>query len=101
MADPRGQPLEEPHVRARRSQFDVAHPLAAHLAHCHFHAALVADHAAVLHALVFTAQALPVGYRPKDTRAEKPVALRLEGAVVDRLRLGDLAMRPDRKSTRL
>ena len=94
VADARGQALEEPDVRARRRQLDVAHALAAHLAHRHFHAALVADHAAVLHALVLAAQALPVGDRPKDARAEQAVALRLEGAVVDGLRLGDLAMRP-------
>ena len=94
VADARGQALEEPHVRARRRQLDVAHALAAHLAHRHFHAALVADDAAVLHALVLAAQALPVGHRSKDAGAEQAVALRLEGAVVDGLRLGDLAMRP-------
>ena len=59
-----------------------------------FHAALVADHAAVLHALVLAAQALPVGDRAEDAGAEQAVALRLEGAVVDRLRLGDFAVRP-------
>jgi len=64
------------------------------LLHRHFHAALVADHARWLHALVLAAQALPVGYRAKDAGAEQAVALRLEGAVVDGLRLGDLAMRP-------
>src|SRR5208337_3983087 len=94
MADARGQALEEPHVRARRSQLNVAHALAAYLAHRHFHAALVADHAAVLHALVLAAQALPVRHRAEDARAEQAVALRLEGAVVDGLRLGHLAMRP-------
>ena len=94
VADARRQALEEPHMRARRRQLDVAHALAAHLAHRHFHAALVADHAAVLHALVLAAQALPVRHRAKDARAEQAVALRLEGAVVDGLRLGDLAMRP-------
>ena len=94
VADTRRQALEEPHVRAGRSQLNVAHALAAHLAHRHFDAALVADHAAVLHALVLAAQALPVGDRAKDAGAEQAVALRLEGAVVDGFRLGDLAMRP-------
>jgi hypothetical protein len=59
-----------------------------------FDTALVADDAAVLHALVLTAQAFPVGDRTEDLRAEEAVALRLEGAVVDRLRLGDFAVRP-------
>src|SRR5262245_52746476 len=57
-------------------------------------AALVADHAAVLHALVLAAEALPVGDRAEDLRAEQAVAFRLERAVVDRLGLGDLAERP-------
>ncbi len=92
--DAAGQSLEEPDVRAGAGQLDVAEPLAAHLAERHFDAALVADHAAVLHALVLAAQALPVGDGAKDARAEQAVALRLEGAVVDGLRLGDLAMRP-------
>ena len=59
-----------------------------------FHAALVADHAAVLHALVFAAQALPVGDRAKDAGAEQTVALRLEGAVVNGFGLRHLAVRP-------
>ena len=57
-----------------------------------FDAALVADHAAVLHALVFAAETLPVGDRTEDLRAEQAVALRFEGAVVDRLRLLDLSV---------
>src|ERR1700682_2863477 len=48
----------------------------------------------MLHALVLAAQALPVGNRAEDAGAEQAVALRFEGAVVDGLRLGDLAVRP-------
>ena len=92
--DAAGQALEEPDVRAGRSQLNVAQPFAAHLGERDFHAALVADHAAVLHALVLAAQALPVGYRAENAGAEQAVALRLEGAVVDRFRLGDFAVRP-------
>src|SRR6185436_11105918 len=73
---------------------DVAKALATHARLSHFDAALVADHAAVLHALVLAAEALPVGDRPEDLRAEQAVAFGLEGAVVDRLGLGDLAVRP-------
>ncbi len=92
--DPRRQTLEEPHVRARRSQLNVAHALATHLAYRDLDAALVADHAAVLHALVLAAQTLPVGDRSKNAGAEEPIPLRLERAVVDGLRLGYFAMRP-------
>src|SRR5918994_11791 len=94
VADAARQPLEEPHVTHRGRQLDVAQALAAHLGLRHFDAALVADHTAVLHALVLAAQALPVGDRPEDLRAEQAIAFRLERAVVDRLRLGDFAKRP-------
>src|SRR5579864_7987599 len=81
-------------MRAGGSQLNVSQALAANLGERYFNAALVADHAAMLHALVFAAQALPVGYRPEDAGAEQSIALRLEGAVVDGLRLGDLSVRP-------
>src|SRR3546814_8045450 len=48
----------------------------------------------VFHALVLAAQAFIVLDRAKDARAEQAVPLRLEGAVVDRLRLLDLAVGP-------
>jgi len=89
-----GSPLEEPDVADGRGERDVAEALAAHLGLRDLDAALVANHAAVLHALVLAAEALPVGDRPEDLRAEQPVALGLERAVVDRLGLGDLAVRP-------
>src|SRR5205823_5632483 len=94
VADPRGQRLEEPDVRHRRGQVDVAQPLAPHLALDHLDAALLAHHPAVLHALVLAAVALVVLHRPEDLRAEEPVPLRLEGAVIDGLRLLHLAVRP-------
>src|SRR6185503_8125035 len=94
MADPARQPLEEPDVADRGRERDVAEPLAPHLGLGDLDAALVADDAAVLHPLVLAAQALPVGHRAEDLRAEEPIPLRLESAVVNRLRLGDLAARP-------
>src|SRR5205085_12136402 len=75
-------------------EFDVPQPLAAHLGLRHLHAALVANDAAVLHALILAAQALPVRDGAEDARAKQPIALRLERAVVDRLRLRHLAVRP-------
>ena len=68
--------------------------LAAHLGLDDLDAALLADDAAVLHALVLAAVALVVLHRAEDLGAEEPVALRLEGPVVDRLGLLDLAVRP-------
>src|SRR5450432_3679726 len=93
-ADARGQRLQEPDVRNRGRQFDMAHALAPDPAQRHFDRALFADDALVLHALVLAAQALVVLDRPEDARAEQAVTLRLEGAVVDGLRLLDFAVRP-------
>src|SRR5687767_12945879 len=81
-------------MRARTGEIDVAQPLATHLCLRYFHATLIADHAAMLHALVFSAEAFPIGYRAKNARAKKSIALWLKRAVVNRLRLGNLAMRP-------
>ena len=92
--DAAGQPLEEPHVADRAGQLDVAHPLAADLGLGDLDPALVADHPAVLHALVLAAETLPIRDRPEDTRAKQSVALRFEGAVVDRLGLGYFTVRP-------
>src|ERR1700745_3935630 len=78
----------------RRGQLDMAHAVAAHLGKRDLDAALLADDAAVLHALVLAAQALVVLDRAEDARAEQAVALRLEGPVVDGLRLLDLTVGP-------
>src|SRR5258707_11410746 len=72
----------------------MAHALAAHFGASPLDAALLADDALVLHPLVLAAQALVVLDRAEDAGAEQPVALRLEGAVVDRLGLFDLAVGP-------
>ena len=93
-ADARGQRLKEPDVRDRGGQFDMAHPLAAHLLKGDFHAALFADNAAIFHALVFAAKAFVILDRAKDTRAEQAVTFGLERAVVDGFRLFDLAEGP-------
>ena len=92
--DAAGQSLEEPHMRAGRSQLDVAQALAPYFRERHFHAALVADHSAMLHALVLAAQTLPVGYRTENARAKQAITLRLERPVVDGFGLGHFAMRP-------
>jgi hypothetical protein len=70
----------------------VAEPLTTHFGERNFHAALVADYSAVLHALVLAAEAFPVSDRAKDTGAEQTIALWFERAVVDGLRLGYFAV---------
>ena len=57
-------------------------------------AAAVADLALIADALVLAAVALPVLGGTKNPLAEQAVALRLQGAVVDGLRLLDLAVGP-------
>src|SRR6187397_3667169 len=72
----------------------MAHALAPDARQRHLDRAFLADDALVLHALVLAAQALVVLDRPEDARAEQTVTLRLEGPVVDGLRLFDLAVGP-------
>ena len=86
--------LEVPDVRDRRGQLDVAHALAAHLRARDLDATALADDALEADALVLAAVALPVLGRTEDLLAEQAVLLRLERAVVDRLGLLDLAVRP-------
>src|SRR5690606_22338676 len=73
---------------------DMAHALTANARQRDFNAALFADDALVLHALVLAAQALIVLDRTKNARTEQTVTLGLERTVVDRLRLFDLAVGP-------
>ena len=72
----------------------MAHTLAAHFLEGNFNAAFLADDAAILHALIFAAEALVILDRAKDPSAEKAITLRLEGPVVDGFRLFDLTIRP-------
>src|SRR5437763_14101315 len=81
-------------MRHGRGQLDMAHAIAPDLRQGDLDPAFLADDAAILHALVLAAQALVVLDRPEDASAEQPVPLRLEGAVVDRLGLLDLAVGP-------
>src|SRR5690606_21563219 len=93
-ADAARHRLQEPDMRDRRCELDMAHALAADLRQRHLDAALLADDAAILHPLVLAAQALIVLDRTEDARAEQAVALGLERPVVDGFRLLDLAIRP-------
>jgi len=86
--------LEEPDVRDRHGQLDVAHALATDAGQGHLDAAAIADHAAMLDALVLAAGALPVLDRTEDAFAEQTALLGLERAVVDGLGVLDLTLRP-------
>src|SRR4029453_7576442 len=94
MPDATGKALEEPHMADGRRQRNVSEPLAADLGLRHLDAALVADYAAVLHALVLAPQTPPIRDRSKNLGAEQAVAFGLERPIVDRFRLGYLAVRP-------
>ncbi len=94
VADAAGHALEEPDVADGSGEVDVAHALAANLRARDLNAAALADDALVADALVLAAVALPVLGGTEDALAEEAVLLRLERAVVDRLRLGDLAGAP-------
>jgi hypothetical protein len=72
----------------------VAHAVTAHLGLGHFNATLLANHATVLQALVFAAQAFIVLDRAKNLRAKQTITLRLEGAVVDGFGFFDFTERP-------
>ena len=93
-ANAAGDALEVPDVADRSGQLDVAHTLAADLCLGDLNAAAVADLALITDALVLTAVALPVLGRSKNALAVQAVALRLQGAVVDGLRLLHLAVAP-------
>ena len=93
-ADAGGDALEIPDMGHRAGQADVAHALAAHLGARHFDAALVAHRALIAHSLVLAALAFPVLGRSENLFAEEAVGLRLQGAIIDGLRLGDFAVGP-------
>src|SRR3546814_1959369 len=104
ISDTARQRLQQPELRHRAGQLDVAHALAANLRKRDLDAALLADDAAVLHALVLAAQALVVIDRTEDARAEQAVQFRIDGTEDDGIRPLDLAVGPgpeDRKITRL
>ena len=86
--------LEVPDVRDRSRQLDVPHSLSSDLGLCDLNAAAVADDSFVADALVFTTVALPVLHRSEDPLAEESVCFRLQGSVIDRLRLLDFAVGP-------
>ena len=94
VAQTRRNTLEVPDVSYWSRKFDVTHALTTNLGAGDFNTATLTDDALEAHSLVLTAVALPVASRSEDLLAEQAILLRLEGAVVDGLRLLNLAMRP-------
>ena len=90
--EPRAGAAEVPDVDHGSRQLDVAHPVAADLRAGDLDAAALADDALEADALVLAAVALPVTGRAEDLLAEQAVLLGTQGAVVDGLRLLDLAV---------
>jgi len=70
--------FEEPDMTNRHRQFDMAHALAAHAGERHFHAATVANDAAVLDAVILSAGTFPVLHGTENTFAEQAAFFRLE-----------------------
>ena len=93
-ADLAGDVLDVPDVGAGGGELDVAHAVAAYGRLGDLDAAALAHLAGEALAAVLAAGALPVLLGSEDALIEQAVALRLEGAVVDRLRLRDLAVAP-------
>ena len=91
---PRPGAAQVPDVHHRRGQLDVAHALAPHLGAGDLHPAALADDALEPDALVLAATAFPVLGGTEDLLAEQAVLFGLERAVVDGLRLADLAVGP-------
>ena len=92
--DTAGHTLEEPDVRNRHCQFNMAHTFTTHTGLGDFHTAMVADHALDLDAFVQTAAALPVAGRTENAFAEQTAAFRFKGTVVDSFRIFDFAETP-------
>src|SRR5262249_20590577 len=93
-ADAARQRFQKPNMRNWRGELDVTHTVPPDLGKGHLDAALLANDAAILHALLFATQALVILDRPEDPGAEQAITLGLESPIVDRLRLLDLAVGP-------
>ncbi|MPM12273.1 hypothetical protein SDC9_58625 [bioreactor metagenome] len=92
VAEPARHTLEVPDVRHRGGELDVAHPLTTDVGAGDLDATALTHDALEPDTLVLAAVALPVPGGAEDLLAEQAVPLRLQGAVVDGLRLLHLAV---------
>ena len=90
----RGDALEVPDMGDRSGELDVAHPLTAHLGPGDLDPTPLADDALEADPLVLAAIAFPVPRGAEDLFAEQAITFRLEGSVIDGLRLLHLTVRP-------
>ena len=72
----------------------MPHPLPTHLSPGYFDTAFITDDSLVAYPLVLAAIALEILGWSEDSLAEQAVPLRLQGAVVDGLRLGHFTVGP-------
>src|SRR5699024_10062238 len=86
--------LEVPDVGHWSSKLNVAHAFTTNLGLGDLYATALTNDALVADTLVLTTLALPVTGRTEDTLTEKAVLFWLQGAVVNGLRLLNLALRP-------
>ena len=87
-------PFKVPDVRYRGGQLDVTHPLSSYFCFRYFYTALIAYDAFVTNSFIFPAVTFPVLCRSKDPFTVQSVFFRFQSSVVDRLRFGNLSMRP-------
>src|SRR5580700_10968770 len=78
----------------RSRQQNMAQTFTANLGLNNFHTALFTNHATMLNALIFTAQALIVLNWAKNFGTKQTIAFRLKGPVVNSLRLLHFTIRP-------
>ena len=86
--------LEVPDVGHGSSKLNVAHAFTTNLGLGDLNSTALTNDALVADTLVLTTLALPVTGRAEDTLTEKAVLFWLQGAVVNGLRLLNLALRP-------
>jgi hypothetical protein len=86
--------FEKPDMYDGNYELDMAHTFAAHFFFCHLYPTSVADNPFVADALIFTAIAFIILYRTENPFAEKTVAFRFIGTVVDRFWFEHLAEGP-------
>src|SRR5690606_6737504 len=83
-----------PYVGHRRGELNMTQTRAADRRARHFDATLVADDPAIAYVLILTTIALKVARGAKDRLAKEAILLGTQTAIVDRLGLGNLPIRP-------
>ncbi len=85
---------QEPNVRDRSSQINVAHAFTSHNRVSDFHTTLITDDSFIANLLVFATVTLPVFRRPENFFRKQSALFWLLRAVVNRFWFFDVAIRP-------